>query len=596
MWRQHPLVLVRRKATAAKAKGFQGRSAFKVDQRSRNVEAWRNRFETIPVATSSYSTTETDPSNANSPEVQVTAPVVEVQLSAPEPTQVSFHAAGRIRRALVPSFSDCFFMALVGWLFIFGASGWKALLGDGDTGWHIRTGQYILAHHAVPTQDLFSFSRAGAPWFAWEWLTDVMYAALFQMGGLKAIVLAAGLMIGIFSTVVLRYTLWRGANPLVALFSTLLAAGASSMHFLARPHLFTLLLVPVGFWVLEADRRKNTCWLWALIPVTVLWTNLHGGFVIFLACIALLVAGSALEAWLGAPRWPAVRRYGLLLVACSLASLINPYGVQLHVHIFEYLRADWIKNIVQEFQAPTFRNEGQLQYEALLLAGLIAIGFLLRKRRFIEALWILFLAHASLISVRHAPIYATIAAPLIACELSEWWSAGAARMKKSAAVRILHDLGTDLSRGFRRTSCWPAVFALVLVVLDAPLKWPRDFPGELFPTTMIHKHAGLVAHSRLLTTDQWGDYIIYSFYPDQKVYVDGRSDFYGETFANQYLHLLQGAYDWRAIVERNRFDVALLPADWPLSSLLKQDPSWQVVDDDHRSVLLRRLSRQAYGK
>lgn len=504
-------------------------------------------------------------------------------------------------RALAPSMSDLFFIALVSWMFIFGASGWKSLLGDGDTGWHIRAGQYILAHHAVPTQDLFSFSRPGAPWFAWEWLTDVIYAALFGMGGLKAIVLVAGVMIGLFATIVLRYTLWRGANVLVAMFTTLLAAGAASMHFLARPHLFTLLLVPVCFWVLEADRREKTRWLWALIPVTAVWTNLHGGFVIFLACIALLVGGSALEASFGngpgaGLRWQDVRRYGMLLLGCSLASLINPYGIQLHVHIFEYLRADWIKNIVQEFQAPTFRNEGQLQYEALLLAGLILVGFLAAQRRFTEALWILFLAHASLISVRHAPIYATVAAPFIACQLSEWWSAGAARMKKSQALRILYQLGTDLSPGFRRTSVWPAVFILILVFMNAPLKWPRDFPSEMFPTAMIHQHADLVASGRLLTTDQWGDYIIYSYYPRQRVFVDGRSDFYGETLANQYLHLLQGAYDWREIMDRYGFDVALLPVDWPLSSLLKQDPSWRVVADDHSSVLFRRLSRPARAK
>jgi hypothetical protein len=498
---------------------------------------------------------------------------------------------------LVPSLADLFFIALVSWLFIFVPTGWKSLLGDGDTGWHIRTGQYILAHHAVPTQDLFSFSRAGAPWFAWEWGTDVIYAALFQMGGLKAIVLASGLMIGLFAVIVLRYTLWRGANMLVALFTTLLAVGASSMHFLARPHLFTLLLVPVCFWVLEADRREPTRWLWALIPVTAVWTNLHGGFVIFLACVGLLVAGSALEAWLepGAGRWPAVGRYGTLLLGCSLASVINPYGVRLHVHIIEYLRADWIKDVVQEFQAPTFRNEGQLQYEALLVAGLILSGFLLGKRRWTEALWIVFLAHASLISVRHAPIYATVAAPLIACQLSEWWSASAARMKKSQGMRILHQMGTDLAPGFRRTSVWPAAFILVLAALDKPLEWPRDFPSEVFPTAMIHQNADLVSTGRLLTTDQWGDYIIYSFYPRQKVYVDGRSDFYGEKLANQYLHLLQGAYDWRAILEGTGFDVALLPAGWPLSSLLKQDPSWRVVADDHRSVLFQRLSRQTPG-
>lgn len=500
-------------------------------------------------------------------------------------------------RLLTPSFSDFFFIALILWLFVWGASGWISLLGDGDTGWHIRTGQYILEHHRVPTEDLFSFSRPGAPWFAWEWLTDISYALSFRVGGLKAIVLIAGAMIALFATVVLRYTLWRGANGLVAAFTTLLAVGASSMHFLARPHLFTLLLLPICLWLVEADRRRNTRWVWALIPITALWTNLHGGFVIFLALLGLLVLGYAIEealAWQAGlkTRWPQIRRYSCLLAGCSLASLVNPYGIQLHVHIAAYLRDDWIKSIVQEFQAPTFRSEGQLQFEILLLAGLITCGFLLRRRLFAEALWVVFLADASLTSVRHAPLYATVAAPLIACEISRWWQAGVAAMKKSSALRILYQLGADLTPGFRRTSIWPAVLILSLAALDAPLKWPRDFPSETFPTAMVHQHADLIRSGRLLTPDQWGDYIIYSFYPRQKVYVDGRSDFYGEQLGHEYLHLLQGDYDWRKILDRNGFDVALLPVDWPLASMLKLDPGWRVVQDDTRVILFQRLGRQ----
>jgi hypothetical protein len=501
-----------------------------------------------------------------------------------------------IARILKPSFSDLFFIALMLWMFVWSAGGWVALLGDGDTGWHIRTGQYILEHHRVPTQDLFSFSRPGAPWFAWEWLTDLTYALSFQVGGLKAIVLMAGSMIALFATVILRYTLWRGANPLIAACTTLLAVGASSMHFLARPHLFTLLFLPLCLWLVEADRRKRTRWLWALIPVTALWTNLHGGFVIFLACLGLLVLGYAIEAALGRrtgeQRWPEIRRYSALFVGCSLASLLNPYGVQLHVHIVEYLRADWIKNVVQEFQAPTFRTEGQFQLELLLLAGLITSGLLLRRRLFAEALWTVFLAHACLTSVRHAPLYAAVAAPLVACEIGGWWKAGVEGLKKSSAARILYQMGVDLAPGFRRSSIWPAVLILSLAALDAPLKWPRDFPSEVFPTAMVHQHADLIASGRLLTTDQWGDYVIYSLYPRQKVYVDGRSDFYGEKLGQEYLRLLQGSYDWRTIVDRNGFNVALLPVDWPLASMLKTDSAWRVVQDDGRVILFARVRWQ----
>src|SRR5262249_34295659 len=131
-------------------------------------------------------------------------------------------------RALVPSLADFFFCAVLIWLFVAGASCWKALLMDGDSGWHIRVGEYILDRHAVPTHDLFSYSKPDAPWFAWEWLTDVIYAVLYRLAGLKAIVLWAGALIAIYATLLLRYTLWRGANSLIAAFATLLAVGGGT--------------------------------------------------------------------------------------------------------------------------------------------------------------------------------------------------------------------------------------------------------------------------------------------------------------------------------------------------------------------------------
>lgn len=481
------------------------------------------------------------------------------------------------------------------WLFVCGANGWKGLLMDGDTGWHIRTGEYILANHAVPSHDLFSFSKPGAPWFAWEWLSDVVFALLFRVGGLKAIVLFAGVLIAVYATLLLRYAIWRGANALLASAATLFAVGSASLHFLARPHLFTLLLLPACLWLVEADRRNPTRWVWLLVPVTALWTNLHGGFLVFLVLLALLVAGTSVEALFGRPRWPAARRYATLLLACSAASFLNPLGVGLHLHILEYLRADWIRNLVQEFQAPTFRSEGQLQYEALLIIGVLISATLLRRKCFTEAFWLLFLAHCSLISVRHVPIYATVAAPVIASELSGWWKAAASRFPKSSILRILHQLGEDIAPSFRWMSLWPVAVVVALMAIDAPIQWPSDFPSEAFPVAMIHQNSSLLQSGRLLTPDQWGDYLIYCYYPKQRVFVDGRSDFYGESLGKEYLHLLQGTYDWHTILKKYGFDRALLPVEWPLSAILKLDPSWRVVKDDGKAILFLRLGHESRG-
>lgn len=490
-----------------------------------------------------------------------------------------------IPRFLIPSFSDCFFLAIVVWLFLAGVSGWKALLMDGDTGWHIRTGEYILDYHRIPRQDLFSYSKPGAPWFAWEWLSDIIFALLFRAAGLKGIVLFSGVIIAGVSTLLLRYTLWRGANSLVAILSTLLAVGSSTIHFLARPHLFTLLLLPISIWVLERDRREPGRQVWALIPLTAVWANLHGGFVLFLACLTLLVLGLAVQKSLFGSERSAIGRYAVLLTACSAATLLNPYGIQLHVHIGEYLRADWIRNLVQEFQAPTFRSEGQIQFELLLIAGLLCAGVFILNRKIPETLWLVFLAHSSLASVRHAPLYAMVAAPLIAVELTGWWKNEAAQARRASLCHLFFRVGEDLAPAFTRMSVWTTVAVFVLACLNAPVPWPRDFPKEAFPTDLIARNRQLLATGRVFTTDQWGDYLIYTFYPRQKVFIDGRSDFYGERLGKEYLALLEGAHTSLAIVKEHAFDVMLLPVEWPLAELLKRQPGWKAIEDNGHAIL-----------
>jgi len=492
---------------------------------------------------------------------------------------------------LVPSFSDCFFIALFVWLFVAGPHGWDSLLTDADIGWHIRAGDWILANHCVPTHDLFSFSRPGAEWFAWEWLSDVIFALLFRAAGLKGVVLLAGVVLGLYATVMVRYAFWRGANAMVALPLALLGVGSSTVHFLARPHVFTLLFLAVALWLLEKDRRANTRAVWLLIPLTVLWVNLHGGFFMFLACLGLLVAGSAIEAalnsgGLAADRWSAVRRYAILFAACGAASIINPYGIGLHRHIAAYLQSDWIRNNIQEFMAPTFRSEGQLQFELILILGLLTVTLLLRRRRIVEALWVLFFAHSSLTSVRHAPLFCLLAVPLIADELSSAWKVTAAKLPRGSLIGTLHTLGVDLAGPFRRSSVW--IPLTVAIVALAPLSWPVDFPKEIFPTAIVCHNSKFFETGRVLTTDQWGDYLIFHYYPRIKVYVDGRSDFYGEQLGDEYMHILQLSSDWKRIFERRGFDVVLLPSHWPVVEVLRGNPGWRVAEETDKAVLFLR--------
>src|SRR5258706_5500478 len=169
-------------------------------------------------------------------------------------TPVSSRPTNRWTGFLAPSMTDFFFGALLLWLVLGG--GGKSLLGDGDTGWHIRTGDYILQHHAVPRVDIFTFTRPNAPWFAWEWLSDVLFSQVHQAWGVKGISLLAGVVLCAMATVLFCHMLWSGGNLFLALGAALLANGASSVHFLARPHVFTFLLLAISLWFLGLGLRR----------------------------------------------------------------------------------------------------------------------------------------------------------------------------------------------------------------------------------------------------------------------------------------------------------------------------------------------------
>lgn len=494
-------------------------------------------------------------------------------------------------RLLIPSLSDLYFAAILAWVFMgSNGAGWSGLLADADAGWHIRTGEYILDHKSVPYQDLYSFSKPGAPWYAWEWLADVFYGGLFRWAGLKGVVLAAGVLIAVFATTLVRRMIWSGANLLVAMLVSLLGIGASSIHFLARPHVFTLLLTSVAVWMIEADRKHPGRRIWLLVPLTVLWTNLHGGFLALIALLGLTAVGTGLEAWLGSgPRLRDAVRYGILTAACAAASLINPYGWNLHLHVRQYLRSDWIRNMVQEFQSPSFRDESMLQFEILLIAGLFAAAALAGRRRIVETLWIVFWAHMALDSVRHVPVFVASASPVIASELSAWWCACTARVQKSSVAGILNQMAAEAAAGFRRASLLPWLVVAALMATGEPIRWPKDFPPELFPTRMVQQHLDLIAGARVLTTDQWGDYLIFKN-PQQKVFIDGRSDFYGAGVGRDFLRLVHGHWQWRDLMAKYDFNVVLLEPSSALVQLLKQEPEWRVVADDGKQILLARRS------
>ncbi len=497
--------------------------------------------------------------------------------------------AGRIGRLLTPSMVDIFFVALLMAAFV--RPGWQQLLADGDTGWHIRTGQLVLAEGRAPRVDRFSFTRPGERWCAWEWLSDAAFALMFAAGGLAAVAKLAGAVLCLAAAVVFAWLLRRGSGLWIALAVTLAAVNASSVHYLARPHVFSILLYAVSLWILDEAGRGRPLLLWMLPPLCALWANLHAGFVVLPATLLLAAAVDAARRRFH-PAW----RYLAAAMACLAASLLNPYGWKLDQHILSYLRSPWILNHVQEFQSPDFRSEGTLVFAILLLGGAALASRTIARGNWFEGILALAWGFAALRSARHIPLFAMAVAPVIADECARWWRREAERAAPRSPVQILWQTAQDL--GCRGATVWLPVLGAA-AAMAAPAV-PIGFPADRFPVQAVERNAGLLAPAgrmpRVLTSDQWADYLIYRFYPRERVFFDGRSDFYGPRLGADYSALQTGAENWRALVARYRFDLALLPRAWPLDAGLAGQPGWQPVYEDSVAVLYRRTAVRRRGE
>jgi hypothetical protein len=279
-------------------------------------------------------------------------------------------------------------------------------------------------------------------------------------------------------------------------------------------------------------------------------------------------------------------RYTLLGAACALGSLVNPYGVKLHLYIRDYLNSDAIRNGVQEFQSPSFRAESMFHYMLVLFVALAISAPLLKKHRLTEVLWIWFLAYHSLVSVRHVPLFMIVAAPIVAAEITDWWNQWAQAQPRQSIARTLDAIAAQFQGSALRMSIWTPAVVLALA-LSHSSNWPDNFLQGPFPVKIVARHADEIATSRIYTSDKWAGYLIYANYPRQRVFFDDRQHYYGDAILQDYLKLGGGNYRWRELLEEYRFSMVLCEVASPLASLIKTDTDWQTVEDDGKIVLFR---------
>src|SRR5580704_4216484 len=244
---------------------------------------------------------------------------------------------------------------------------------DPDVWWHLRTGELIIHTHSVPRVDPYSFTRFGQPWVNHEWLSDVMIFTLYRWAGWGGLIVAFASIIG---AALLLVFLRCPGHPFTAGLITALGAVASAATWGVRPQMLSLLLASVLLLILQRfDQHPNRVW-WA-IPLMLLWVNLHGGYAMGIALLALFLGGRALDVVLGFERWPRaapqLRRLALVLAACLAVIPLNPNGVRMYWYPLQTLRSRSMQKYIEEWFSPNFHD---LRYLPLLLLLLAILGAL----------------------------------------------------------------------------------------------------------------------------------------------------------------------------------------------------------------------------
>jgi hypothetical protein len=439
-----------------------------------------------------------------------------------------------------------------------------ACANDPDIWWHLRTGQWILQHHAIPRVDLFSGVKAGKPWQPYSWLFELLTIKLFQGFGLVGIVGYSGGMV-LAITVAVRHLIKRlQADFSVVALLTFVTCYSLWHLFTPRPWMFTIL-----FFVLEIDilmhvrktgRTRELAWLPVIFA---LWSNVHIQFIDGLIVLGLAVGESIVTRWgigektrLRAP-WVIAAFAGSLVATCA-----NPFGWHIYRVAYDLAAQAGVLGKIQELQAIPFRDLANFSVLFLALASAAALAWTRRFRLF-EIGLLLFASVVSFRSQRDVWVMATAAAAILASTI----------VGKNKTVIRLPKFATTVA----------AVAAALVVLAGFRAMHVNESSldeevAKTFPVAAVRAIQANGYTGPLYNDFNWGGYLVWTL--RMPVGIDGRAAFYGDQVIDRSVATWGGEPDWASDPALASAGLVIGPVKSPLTQLLRTDMHFRLVFED----------------
>ena len=505
---------------------------------------------------------------------------------------------------------------------------------DTDTWWHLRAGQWIVENRAVLKQDHFSYTLLGEKWQYPGWLVEVPMYAIYQAFGPGGLNMWTAAMVALTFWFVWK-TLFGG--EFLRAFVIILATAASGVFWAARPNLMTFLLTGVFLWILEESRmqwhaysqqketmnpsRRNvrsddfsrrmmtsvittsvlTKRIWLLPVLMVLWANSHGGFAVGLILWGVYYV-SSLFSWLlnrmdnrrqtadDRPR-PAVssqrvKTLSLVGVLMVLAVCVNPSGPVMLLYPFKTVGIDVLRQFIQEWQSPNFHDRQLLPFLMLVLLTIGALGVSRKRISLVDFLLLTGFMSLSLTAGRNIALFAVVAPMVLTRHAISFLQ------ETSELLGIRRSTPTPV-----RTSRWQStlnwtllgIFFLAVAVkssLVIPNKINEEHFEETLPVAAVEFIKDAQPRGNLFNSYNWGAYLLWTL-PEYPVFVDGRTDLYGDVLIGQWIQVVQADDDWEKVLDQWGVNVILLEPFRPVVHELERT-GWQLLYEDEIAVIFGR--------
>jgi hypothetical protein len=400
----------------------------------------------------------------------------------------------------------------------------EKILGDGDTFYHLATGNWILEHGTVPRADPFSHTVPGLRWIDHGWLSQVVLALSYKAFALQGMVLVTlamlALALGMMNQFLLRYL-----PPIYVLALVVIGGALVTPHLLARPHMMGLAIaVAWTIQLVKAREEGRTPPLW-MIPLMVLWANVHGSFIIGLGLTGMMGFEAALSATNDPDRIRNLTRWGAFGIASGLAAFATPNGLDGVLFPFQLSSMETVSEII-EWKSPNFRS---MPVFLLWIIGVFALGYGSGvKLPWTRIAMICVLMIMALTAVRHIEMLALLGPILAAPALGPQIRQMTADRKSDrldalfeAAARPAAARGTLVALGLLGAAS--AAFVLVPMPLT---------DSETRPVAAVEAARAAGVTGNVFNDYGFGSYLIFAGVPP---YIDGRMDMYGAKFARRFL-------------------------------------------------------------